>query len=178
MLIRAERFTSTAIDDLRVSFSCSACNAAAEADVIIANSVEVTMPIHVAESLREGARSDAVMGLPEAARQAVGLAGCPSCGAMDPATARWQRIATAFAALGTWYGVAASVVAIVVGVIGAAASTFGTQVISVAVAMATLALAMGLGGRARFAAKRRWARSRVTWVQAAGALSRREGPAG
>jgi hypothetical protein len=166
VLARVQRFTSTAIDDLRVSFSCSACNATAEADVITANSVEVAMPIHVGESLREGARHDAVAGLPEAARQAVGLAGCPNCGAMDRATARWQRVATAFAALATWYGAAATVLALVVGVIGAEASTLETQVISVALATAILALAMGLGGRARFAAKQRWARSRVTWVRA------------
>jgi hypothetical protein len=166
MLINIERFTSTAIDDLRVSFSCSACSAVAQADVIIENAVEVTMPIHVSASLREGARSAAVTGLPEAARQAVGLTGCPSCGAMDPATARWQRIAAAFAALGSWYGIAAAVFALVVGVIGASASTVGTQLSSVAVATATLTLAITLGGRARFADKQRWARSRVTWVRA------------
>jgi hypothetical protein len=164
MLLRVQRFTSTAIDDLRVSFACSTCNAVAEADVIIASSAEVAMPIHVGEGLRDGARRDAVAGLPEAARQAVGLAGCPSCGAMDHATARWQRIATAFAALASWYGVAATVLAIVIGVIGSSATSLGTQVTSFAAAAAILALAMGLGGRARFAAKQRWARSRVTWA--------------
>jgi hypothetical protein len=163
--IPIQRFTATATDDLHVTYECPVCGAVSEADVITSSAVDVAMPFRVGEGLRDDAARGAVASLPEAARQHVGLAGCPKCAALEPSVVRTQRINSVLGALASGTGVAAAVFAIFTVVIGAAAEGVATQVATFAVAALVVAAALGFGGRERFAAKTREARSRVTWAK-------------
>jgi hypothetical protein len=156
----AKEFTASAVDDIRVDFTCARCGESAVADVIAVGHGSATAPFLIGQqAARDEASDEASRRLPAAARMAAGIAGCPKCGACDAAALRSAWIDAALRVLASWVGVLFFVASLFGGLVGRA---LGRPLVIVG-SIAVFALVLGLLTRRQLGKLLRETRARVTW---------------
>lgn len=167
----ANTYLATTAAAMRAPYDCKHCQRGALADVAVVGQGYAEAPFFIGQKAAAAhAEEAATAALPNALNRALGLAGCPHCGACDPDQVKKAKVDASLQGLATWPGVLGTVMALMVGIAGLAAAQLTTKLALFGAAALCAAIPMGIMASLRYRQMRREADLQVTWLPATSEL--------